>query len=87
MSSKSSNNTVLLRFFIIKSSKPKAPRFKSVPTKLLVFKGVDFKIKRLTVAGKRLKLTIWDTILAYQVTKYVKIEGIIEQVISVPVTH
>ncbi|XXG83621.1 hypothetical protein AAC387_Pa10g1335 [Persea americana] len=23
--------------------------------------GVDFKIKQLTVAGKRLKLTIWDT--------------------------
>lgn len=23
--------------------------------------GVDFKIKLLTVAGKRLKLTIWDT--------------------------
>lgn len=23
--------------------------------------GVDFKIKLLTVGGKRLKLTIWDT--------------------------
>ncbi|CAJ2656731.1 unnamed protein product [Trifolium pratense] len=61
MSSKSSNNTVLLRFFIIQSSKPTTLRFKSVPTKLLFFKGVDFKIKTLTVGGKRLKLIIWDT--------------------------
>ncbi|KAH9671141.1 ras-related protein RABC2a [Citrus sinensis] len=29
--------------------------------------GVDFKIKLLTVAGKRLKLTIWDTV--YDVTR------------------
>ncbi|MBA0861407.1 hypothetical protein Goshw_027577 [Gossypium schwendimanii] len=29
--------------------------------------GVDFKIKFLTVGGKRLKLTIWDT--AYDVTR------------------
>ncbi|CAN1770548.1 Ras-related protein RABC2a [Linum perenne] len=29
--------------------------------------GVDFKIKQLTVAGKRLKLTIWDTV--YDVTR------------------
>ncbi|XP_071702138.1 ras-related protein RABC2a-like isoform X2 [Rutidosis leptorrhynchoides] len=29
--------------------------------------GVDFKIKQLTVGGKRLKLTIWDT--AYDVTR------------------
>ncbi|XP_011013767.1 PREDICTED: ras-related protein RABC2a isoform X2 [Populus euphratica] len=29
--------------------------------------GVDFKIKQLTVGGKRLKLTIWDTV--YDVTR------------------
>ncbi|KAG8648596.1 ras-related protein RABC2a isoform X2 [Manihot esculenta] len=29
--------------------------------------GVDFKIKQLTVDGKRLKLTIWDTV--YDVTR------------------
>ncbi|CAN1307915.1 Ras-related protein RABC2a [Linum perenne] len=29
--------------------------------------GVDFKIKQLTVAGKKLKLTIWDTV--YDVTR------------------
>ncbi|CAN1196851.1 Ras-related protein RABC2a [Linum perenne] len=29
--------------------------------------GVDFKIKHLTVAGKKLKLTIWDTV--YDVTQ------------------
>ncbi|XP_058077329.1 ras-related protein RABC2a-like isoform X2 [Magnolia sinica] len=29
--------------------------------------GVDFKIKHLTVGGKRLKLTIWDTV--YDVTR------------------
>ncbi|PWA97305.1 GTP-binding protein yptV3 [Artemisia annua] len=29
--------------------------------------GVDFKIKQFTVGGKRLKLTIWDTV--YDVTK------------------
>ncbi|WVZ04780.1 hypothetical protein V8G54_018126 [Vigna mungo] len=29
--------------------------------------GVDFKIKTLTVGGKRLKLTIWDTV--YDVTR------------------
>lgn len=28
---------------------------------LKLFAGVDFKIKLLTVGGKRLKLTIWDT--------------------------
>jgi len=28
---------------------------------LLSYAGVDFKIKMLTVGGKRLKLTIWDT--------------------------
>ncbi|KAG8380567.1 hypothetical protein BUALT_Bualt06G0029000 [Buddleja alternifolia] len=27
--------------------------------------GVDFKIKLLTASGKRLKLTIWDTVLYY----------------------
>jgi len=27
----------------------------------LCYVGVDFKIKTLTVGGKRLKLTIWDT--------------------------
>lgn len=32
--------------------------------------GVDFKIKLLTVGGKRLKLTIWDTgnIILYLLT-------------------
>ncbi|CAJ2666350.1 unnamed protein product [Trifolium pratense] len=45
MSSKSSNNTVLLRFFIIKSSKPTAPRFKSVPTKLLFFKEREVRLE------------------------------------------
>ena len=28
---------------------------------LLLFVGVDFKIKFLSVGGKKLKLTIWDT--------------------------
>lgn len=27
----------------------------------LLMTGVDFKMKTLTVGGKRLKLTIWDT--------------------------
>ncbi|KAG6412731.1 hypothetical protein SASPL_125417 [Salvia splendens] len=31
--------------------------------------GVDFKIKMLTTAGKRLKLTIWDTGSVYDVTR------------------
>ncbi|KAG6410093.1 hypothetical protein SASPL_128141 [Salvia splendens] len=33
------------------------------------FSGVDFKIKLLTTAGKRLKLTIWDTGSVYDVTR------------------
>ncbi|KAK8554962.1 hypothetical protein V6N13_103696 [Hibiscus sabdariffa] len=29
--------------------------------------GVDFKIKMVTIGGKRLKLTIWDTVVATDV--------------------
>ncbi|KAF8403148.1 hypothetical protein HHK36_011245 [Tetracentron sinense] len=35
--------------------------FLKVSLGLALFDGVDFKIKLLTIGGKRLKLTIWDT--------------------------
>lgn len=38
------------------------------------YPGVDFKLKMLTVGGKRLKLTMWDTGYIYDIFSWKLLE-------------